>query len=580
MPRPGVGHHRGNQIDEVAVVAHLARFPALGVRPVGAPDQPLRRGRHRGVDERHHVVIGVAGPGQPLGAAQLGPDMRQADQVEIDLEPGLIEPLRHVDPAEMVDDDGDRDPGDPLRRLDQLLRHGVQRHRPSVSGDRRDHPVEHRELHPAAGPGEQRQPDAARALLVERAVVRRREPVVRLQHRAEPPVGPGDGIERHAVVEAVPHRLGHHTAVDAEEFGEVDVMLERRGRRHVGLGVGEGEPVGRTHDVEVAVAGPFRQAEIGTARVGNRRIGDSKAFGHARASVERHGRGVHFRSPPVISTGWRAPERIWLRGRPAATLRGEPIRRSGALPESPVCARPIPPGRCRVKRSILVVAALAACAAVSSGALAQKTFTMKIGMPTINDSNHFSALWVKKEVEAKSKGRIQVRVFPAGQLGKIPRQIEGIQLGTQEAFNIPPGFFVGIERAFMVTDAPGIFEDIGHAHRAVNHPPFREKFGKLGAKKGFTANYLWACGNTSIATIAPFKTLEDIKGRKIRVLATPLERAFISKLGATGVPMPYTEVLPAMQQRVIDGVRSAVIVMYRRSSTRSPSTSRSPAWRR
>ena len=215
-----------------------------------------------------------------------------------------------------------------------------------------------------------------------------------------------------------------------------------------------------------------------------------------------------------------------------------------------------------MRRSIYAVAVLAAGATVSTGALAQKTFTMKIGMPTINDSNHFSALWVKKEVEAKSKGRIQVKVFPAGQLGKIPRQIEGIQLGTQEAFNIPPGFFVGIERSFMVTDAPGIFDDISHAHRAVNYPPFREKFSKLGEKKGFVAGYLWACGNTSIATLKPFKKLDDLKGRKIRVLATPLERAFISKLGATGVPMPYTEVLPAMQQGVIDGVRSAVIVMY------------------
>ena len=215
-----------------------------------------------------------------------------------------------------------------------------------------------------------------------------------------------------------------------------------------------------------------------------------------------------------------------------------------------------------MRRSIFAVAVLAAGATISSGALAQKTFTMKIGMPTINDSNHFSALWVKKEIEAKSNGRIQVRVFPASQLGKIPRQIEGIQLGTQEAFNIPPGFFIGIERAFMVTDAPGLFDDIGHAHRAVNHPPFREKFGNLGAKKGFVAGYLWACGDTSIATLEPFKKLDDLKGKKIRVLATPLERAFISKLGATGVPMPYTEVLPAMQQRVIDGVRSAVIVMY------------------
>jgi len=96
----------------------------------------------------------------------------------------------------------------------------------------------------------------------------------------------------------------------------------------------------------------------------------------------------------------------------------------------------------------------------------------------------------------------------------------------------------------------------------VNYPPFYEKFSKLGEKKGFVVGYMWACGDTSIATLEPFKTLADMKGRKIRVLATPLERAFMSALGATGVPMPYTEVLPAMSQRVIDGVRSAIIVMY------------------
>ena len=215
-----------------------------------------------------------------------------------------------------------------------------------------------------------------------------------------------------------------------------------------------------------------------------------------------------------------------------------------------------------MKHPMIALVAIAAGLAWATGATAQTTYQMKIGMPVINDSNHFSALWMEKEIEKNSNGRIQVSVFPAGQLGKIPRQIEGIQLGTQEAFSIPPGFFVGIERAFMVTDSPGLFDDISHAHRAVNHPPFREKFRRLGEKKGFVAAYLWACGNTSIATLKPFKKLDDIRGAKIRVLATPLERAFVKELGATGIPMPYTEVLPAMQQRVIDGVRSAIIVMY------------------
>ena len=215
-----------------------------------------------------------------------------------------------------------------------------------------------------------------------------------------------------------------------------------------------------------------------------------------------------------------------------------------------------------MKHPMLTLVAIAAGLACATSATAQKTYKMKIGTPVINDSNHFSALWVEKEIEKKSNGRIEVSVFPAGQLGKIPRQIEGIQLGTQEVFSIPPGFFVGIERAFMVTDAPGLFDDMSHANRAINHPPFYEKFSRLGEKKGFVAANLWACGNTSIVTLKPFKKLEDIKGRKIRVLATPLERAFIEELGATGIPMPYTEVLPAMQQRVIDGVRSGIIVMY------------------
>ena len=36
----------------------------------------------------------------------------------------------------------------------------------------------------------------------------------------------------------------------------------------------------------------------------------------------------------------------------------------------------------------------------------------------------------------------------------------------------------------------------------------------------------------------------------------------IKTMGATGIPMPYSEVLPGMQRKTIDGVRSAIIVMH------------------
>ena len=215
-----------------------------------------------------------------------------------------------------------------------------------------------------------------------------------------------------------------------------------------------------------------------------------------------------------------------------------------------------------MKKINAVFAAVAATAVLSAGAVGAKTINMKIGMVTINDSNHNTSNWMKKEIEAKTNGRIKVGVFPAAQLGKIPRQIEAIQLGTQEVFMIPPGFFIGIDKRFMVTDAPGMFTDEKHATRAVNQPEFFNTFSQMGANKGFVLMSMWGCGGTSIATLKPFKKLADLKGRKIRVLATPLERAVIGSLGATGVPIPYSEVLPSLQRKTIDGVRSSIGVMH------------------
>ena len=114
----------------------------------------------------------------------------------------------------------------------------------------------------------------------------------------------------------------------------------------------------------------------------------------------------------------------------------------------------------------------------------------------------------------------------------------------------------------MVVDTPGLFDSIHHQSLAVNHPIVRDHFRTLAQKAGVIGNVLWSAGDTSVATVKPFKTLADMRGRKIRVLATPLERAVMAKMGATGVPMPYSEVLPAMQRNVVDGVRSGIIVMY------------------
>ena len=68
-------------------------------------------------------------------------------------------------------------------------------------------------------------------------------------------------------------------------------------------------------------------------------------------------------------------------------------------------------------------------------------------------------------------------------------------------------------------------------------------------------------GPTSYASIAPVRSLADFKGRKFRVLATKVETEIMRRLGATGVRMPYSETVPGLQRKLIDRVRSNIVVM-------------------
>ena len=67
---------------------------------------------------------------------------------------------------------------------------------------------------------------------------------------------------------------------------------------------------------------------------------------------------------------------------------------------------------------------------------------MKISTPTIHDIPDTCARNFGAALEKDSGGRIKVEVYPASQLGSIPRQIEGTQFGAIQMEVVPPEFMV------------------------------------------------------------------------------------------------------------------------------------------
>ena len=207
--------------------------------------------------------------------------------------------------------------------------------------------------------------------------------------------------------------------------------------------------------------------------------------------------------------------------------------------------------------AILVVPAM-----LMAGEAAAQQINARLGHCTATaDSVHQSAVLTKEAFERLSNGRLTLTIFGGCQLGTLGGMLNQVQLGTLDLTLMPPAFAVGASRNFSVPDAPGIFDDMAHAARAVQHPPFREKYVNVARDKGLMVISLWVHSGTSYASLAPIRKIDDFRGQKIRVLATKVETDLMARLGATGVPVDFAELLPALQQKRVDAARSSIVVM-------------------
>ena len=201
-----------------------------------------------------------------------------------------------------------------------------------------------------------------------------------------------------------------------------------------------------------------------------------------------------------------------------------------------------------------------AALAMATAAAAQQ-FTMKISCPTVNDMNTEYMKAMKAGIEPRSNGRIKVELYPANQLGQIPRTVEGVALGTIEMTLVASGFFVGMDPRYLVFDAAGLFDDMDHGNRVFQDPEIRKRLAKFSADKGIELLMTYAANPNMVLSHKPIHTLADFKGQKIRVPgAAPLQVEPFKHFGISALSMPLGEVLPAMQNHTIDGAVAGLTV--------------------
>jgi TRAP-type C4-dicarboxylate transport system substrate-binding protein len=202
------------------------------------------------------------------------------------------------------------------------------------------------------------------------------------------------------------------------------------------------------------------------------------------------------------------------------------------------------------RRSWLGVLAVALCVSASTVGCTPKGETIRLTYSIFFPPTHVQCIaatnWAA-EIEKRSGGRVKIDIFPAGALTKADQCYEGVVKGVSDlgmsCFAYTRGRFPLLEGL----DLPLGYPDGATATRIANEMVRKYNPEEL---KDVHMLYVHAHGPGILASKKPVKSMDDLKGLKIR--ATGLSTKIVEALGATPVAMSQPETYEALAKGVVE----------------------------
>ena len=191
----------------------------------------------------------------------------------------------------------------------------------------------------------------------------------------------------------------------------------------------------------------------------------------------------------------------------------------------------------------------------ASGAAAQdlpKTQFKVVGLngPTPVSIYDELPFW-RKTIPEASKGAITADVTPLDQMGIDDKtMLRLLKLGVMDFAGMDISKMAGDDPRFEACDLAGLTLDADKARAACN--AYREVIDRQ-MQKNWGAKFLAFGGNTPQVFWCRdvISGLEGFKGKKVRVFNNTM-RDFLAGVGATAVSMAFAEVIPALNNGVVD----------------------------
>jgi len=193
--------------------------------------------------------------------------------------------------------------------------------------------------------------------------------------------------------------------------------------------------------------------------------------------------------------------------------------------------------------------------AISLSALsfnAQSETIIKVHSDTTEDSAQQEGLEKFKElVESRSKGEYSVTIYPNNALGNDVEVAQQMQFGAVQAAPIPTAKLSGFNKDLQLIDMPFLFPNREVAYQFMDGEIGKEILSGLQAS-GFEAPMFWESGFKQLTCNSTVEKPQDLAGKKVRVMESPLLISQYKALGSNPVPIAFSETYTALQQGVVE----------------------------
>ena len=168
----------------------------------------------------------------------------------------------------------------------------------------------------------------------------------------------------------------------------------------------------------------------------------------------------------------------------------------------------------------------------------------------------------EEQISACSNGAMQINQFPGAQLGQEPVMLQKVRSGDIDFIITSSANGATLSPELGVMSLHFLFEDEDHLAKAIASPELNAAVNQLveDTVDGAHVLTLLTLGFRNIYAKEEVSSVDDLKGKKVRVQATKTEDTHFPAYGAQPVHMPFGEVYTSLQTGVVDMAENGVNV--------------------